>query len=250
MKFFSTKIVWLSIIILFIVVLSEVQSTRESKAIIPIEELIGFPQTYMGSKFEESPLGESVESYIQSDFTINGFYGIKEKNQIKIFSSSNYKSPSIGSQLEIFEHTPDVCWVGSGWERLFEEDHQKQIEVGKESILFERRVYQFGDTRELCYFAFLLGGKSLSAQDETLISSAADFDKKRSFVSGLRCFHQKILNTLVKNFADFKQSYQSAQFIRVSVKIDQTVESSEKSILSFLEKCDYGLFESTTENRK
>ena len=123
MKFFSNKTVWLSIIILFIVVLSEVRSTRERKAIIPIEELIGFPQTYMGSKFEESPLGESVESYIQSDFIINGFYGIKEKNQIKIFSSSNYKSPSIGCQLEIFEHTPDVCWVGSGWERLFEEDH-------------------------------------------------------------------------------------------------------------------------------
>ena len=39
----------------------------------------------MGSKFEESPLGESVESYIQSDFTINGFYGIQQKNQIKIF---------------------------------------------------------------------------------------------------------------------------------------------------------------------
>ena len=166
----------------------------------------------MGSKFEESPLGESVESYIQSDFTINGFYGIKEKNQIKIFSSSIYKSPSIGSQLEIFEHTPDVCWVGSGWERLFEEDHQKHIEVGKESILFERRVYQFGDTRELCYFAFLLGGKSLSAQDETLISSA--MTDKKSFLSGFRYFHQKILNTLVKNFADFKQSYQSAQFIR------------------------------------
>jgi len=60
MKFFSNKIVWLSIIILFIVVLSEVRSTSERKAIIPIEELIGFPQTYMGSKFEESPLGESV----------------------------------------------------------------------------------------------------------------------------------------------------------------------------------------------
>jgi len=210
MKFFSNKIVWLSIIILFIVVLSEVRSTSERKAIIPIEELIGFPQTYMGSKFEESPLGESVETYIQSDFTINGFYGIKEKNQIKIFSSSNYKSPSIGSQLEIFEHTPDVCWVGAGWERLFEEDHRKHIEVGKESILFERRVYQFGDTRELCYFAFLLGGKSLSAQDQTLISTAANFFKKRSFGIRLRYHYQKILNTLMKHFADFKQSYQSA----------------------------------------
>ena len=119
----------------------------------------------MGSKFEGYPLGESVESYIQSEYTINGFYGAKEKNQIKVYSSSNYKSLSIGSQLEIFEHTPDVCWVGSGRERLFEEDHQKQIEVGKESILFERRVYQFGDTRELCYFAFLLGGKSLGSHD-------------------------------------------------------------------------------------
>ena len=63
-------------IILFIVVLSEFRSTRERKAIIPLEELIGFPQIYMGSKFEESPLDESVGSHIQSDFTINGFYGI------------------------------------------------------------------------------------------------------------------------------------------------------------------------------
>ena len=72
-------------IILFIVVLSEVRSTIQRKAIIPIEQLIGFPQIYMGPKFEESPLGESVESYIHSYLTINGFYSIKEKNQIKIF---------------------------------------------------------------------------------------------------------------------------------------------------------------------
>ena len=96
-----------------------------------------------------------------------------------------------------------MCWVGSGWERLFEEDHQKQIEVGKESILFERRVYQFGDTRELCYFAFLLGGKNLSAQDQTLILSAANFFKKRSFGIRLRYHYRKILNTLMKHFADY-----------------------------------------------
>ena len=139
------------------------------------EKILKFPNVFRGVSFEKRPLSELVEETLQSVSTVNGFYEIDTNKKLKVFSSADFSSVNRYSDPEIFWHTPDVCWIGAGWNRLGLKDSEEQIGVdspnGRHHL--ERRVYEQFGNQELCYFAFIRGGKTID-----FIKSSANLARK------------------------------------------------------------------------
>ncbi len=123
------------------------------------ENLILLPSHFEGTGFENQPVGAAIEKKLKADWTINGRYQLESGQVIKVFSSAALSSVQQGLQPEVFRHTPDACWKGAGWNRLEGEPDQLSMILNDQPITFQRRIYRFGNHRELCYFAFLIDGQ-------------------------------------------------------------------------------------------
>ena len=133
--------------------------------------------------------------------------------------------------LEIFKHTPDNCWVLSGWSRIEDEDETLKIS----DITFNRRVYEFEGLKQLCYFAFLIDGKKLSSSQMTKLSFISLYEKKKSIRTGLNYFWMRTKETLSAFFhRSWSRSNHVAQFIRISTTIDESSIEHENKLNLFI----------------
>ena len=111
-----------------------------------------------GWSFETMPVSKSAESVLVADQLISGEYSQGDR-KVRVFLAKRYVENN--NDIGLFVHTPDRCWVQSGWRILPSEPNIVRIPVHGIILSLERRIFVSGQHHELAYFGGLLGGQSL-----------------------------------------------------------------------------------------
>ena len=204
---------------------------RKTSSKFSQEKILKLPNVFCGVSFKKLPLNEIVEKTLQSDATVNGFYEIDSNKKLKVFSSADFSPVNRYSDPEIFWHTPDVCWIGAGWNRLGLKDSEEQISVdsphGRHHL--ERRVYEQFGNQELCYFAFIRGGKTI----DFIKSSANRAQKKYNLKNAIPHFWNHLVGLLRDLFIE-DQEPEGVQFIRISIDLEGDTEHCDEILTEFI----------------
>ena len=201
----------------------------------PPENLILPPSHFEGAAFENQPVGTAIEKKLKADWTINGRYRLESGQVIKLFSSAALSSVQQGLQPEVFRHTPDACWKGAGWERLNKEPDQLTMVLNDQSMTFQRRIYGFGNQRELCYFAFLIEGQDAVNRLQSPIAALNRFRREPSFIHGILYFAESVRASFRGLMASFYEQPQTAQFLRCSIDLqNELIQSGDTTLKYFL----------------
>src|SRR5437762_1169177 len=105
--------------------------------------------------FRPISLNESAEKQLSADEIVHGEFSNVDI-AVRVFSARRFHRARY--DFELFVHTPDRCWVQTGWDLEWAKPDCLVLEIADIPILFERRVFKFGARRELVYFGGLIGG--------------------------------------------------------------------------------------------
>ena len=200
------------------------------------ENLIIPPSHFEGAAFENQPVGAAIEKKLKADWTINGRYQLESGQVIKVFSSAALSSVQQGIQPEVFRHTPDACWKGAGWARLDEKPDQLIMVLNDQSMTFQRRIYCFGNQRELCYFAFLIEGQDAANQHQSPIAASNRFRREPSFIHAILYFAESVRASFIGLMASFHQLPQTAQFFRCSIDLHESEAQGDHVISCYIDE--------------
>ena len=199
------------------------------------ENLILPPSHFEGAAFENQPVGTAIEKMLKADWTINGRYQLESGQVIKLFSSATLSSVKQGLQPEVFRHTPDACWKGAGWARLDEKPDQLIMVLNDQPITFQRRIYRFGNQRELCYFAFLIDGQDVASHLQPCTVASNRFRREPGFIHGILYFAESVRASFTGLMASFHEQPQTAQFFRCSIDLQNELpQSGDTTLKDFL----------------
>ena len=227
-------VVILMAVILVMIWVTESRFHKQKASVGLLENLIIPPSHYEGATFENQPVGAAIEKRLKADWTINGRYQLESGQVIKVFSSAALSSVQQGLQPEVFRHTPDACWKGAGWERLNEEPDQLTMVLNDQPMTFQRRIYRFGNQRELCYFAFLTDGKDAASHQQPCTVASNRFRREPGFIHGILYFIESVSASFTGLMASFHEQPQTAQFLRCSIGLNELPQRSEMILRSFL----------------
>jgi len=217
-------------VILVIIWVTESRFHKQKASVGLPEKLIIPPSHYEGATFENQPVGAAVEKKLKADWTINGRYQLESGQVIKVFSSAALSSVQQGLQPEVFHHTPDACWKGAGWERLNEELDQLTMILNHQPLTFQRRIYRFGNQRELCHFAFLTDGQDAASHQQRCMVALNRFRSKPSLVRGILYFIESVRASFTGLMASFHEQPQTAQFLRCSIDLRESETQGDHAI--------------------
>ena len=220
-----------------VVATSEISVKRKETKSIPRKKIYELPATFKNTPFTNLPLDQAIEKRLRADLSVNGIYAMEDNKTLKVFSSVEYKSNYIGTHSEIFEHTPDVCWVNAGWISKAAKGGVITTKIGVNTAQVQRRIYLLGDQNELCYFVSLVDGKTPLGLNKEVSVANDLFDRERTVSSGLRLFANKLLNIIGTIISRPEGERECAQFIRVSINLDSDPEDSDFLLKDFLAKC-------------
>ena len=220
-----------------VVAISEISAKRKETKSIPYEKIFEFPATFKNTSFTNLPLDQAIEKRLRTDLSVNGVYAMEDNKTLKVFSSVEYKSNYIGTHSEIFEHTPDVCWIGAGWTSEEAEVSSLTTKIGLNTAEVQRRIYLLGPHKELCYFLSLVDGKTPSALNREVSVANDLYNRERTVSSGFKLFANELLNIIEKIISRPEGERECAQFIRVNINFDADPEDSEFLLKDFLAKC-------------
>ena len=224
-------------VILVMIWVTESIFCKQKVSVSLSENLIIPPSHYEGAAFENQPVGPAVEKKLKADWTINGRYLLDSGQVIKVFSSAALSSVQQGLQPEVFRHTPDDCWKGAGWESLNEEPDQLTMVLNDQPINFQRRIYRFGNQRELCYFAFLTNGQDAALHQQHCTAASNRFRREPGFIHGILYFAESVRASFIGLMASFHQLPQTAQFLRCSIDLQlSTIDYEDAKLQSLLNK--------------
>ena len=162
---------------------------------------------------------------------------MEDNKTLKVFSSVQYKSKYLGTHSPIFEHSPDVCWVGAGWTALPTQFLTVTAEIGTNTVQAQRRIYKLGPHKELCYFFSLIDGKPPSTLDGKVFNAIVLFDRERNIIHSLKLFAARLLNIYGTIFDSSEAERECVQFVRVIINFDSDTEDSELLLKDFLANC-------------
>jgi len=200
------------------------------------ENLIIPPSHFEGAAFENQPVGAAIEKKLKADWTINGRYQLESGQVIKVFSSAALSSVQQGLHPEVFRHTPDACWKGAGWERLDEAQDQLIMVLNDQPITFQRRIYRFGNQRELCYFAFLTDGQDVASHQQPCTVASNRFRREPGFIHGILYFAESVRASFIGLMASFHQLPQTAQFFRCSIDLYESEAQGDHVISCYIDE--------------
>ena len=69
-----------------------------------------------GYRFQEVPLGNQVADTLATTNLLNGHFFDARSNRVSVFRAS--WEPGQGTGGNVFGHTPEICWVGNGFQTL------------------------------------------------------------------------------------------------------------------------------------
>ena len=179
----------------------------ERKPVLKAQSLITFPAYFKNTFFEARPVTESVEKILQSDFTQNGHYKLSGGKSLNVFTSAQSSVSTVDINAEIFQHTPDVCWVRSVWFKI-PSDHEKQtIKVGGDYVTFQRRIYEANYHKVFCYFIFLMERRDIETENHPALNYWINYSTKSDIISSLRYHILELLGSLKRIVAGTSQTF-------------------------------------------
>lgn len=114
-----------------------------------------------GWTYHAVEVDKSAERLLVADRLVNGEFRRNDRSQppIRVFGARRFKEDP--KEIGLFVHTPDRCWVQSGWNLDAVDPNFIELELHGRRIGFERRVFTAQGQKELVYFAGLVGGQTL-----------------------------------------------------------------------------------------
>lgn len=116
--------------------------------------------TVPGWTFVPEPVSEQARDILATTNLFNGTYTNSRGDRVTVFLGTwDANNPK---QMSVVGHTPDVCWVGAGWEPVSGGHPDKvNIRFGTNSIPFEARTFLTPDkrSRELTAWCTLVSGQ-------------------------------------------------------------------------------------------
>ena len=114
-----------------------------------------------GYKFTAVPVGEEAQAILATTNLVNGQFEGPGKDRYTVFAAD---WAAKGKQMSVLGHTPEVCWVGAGFQLMtLGEPPFMEIQLGGERISLECRVFRTPDGRslEMVVWGSLLSGQPL-----------------------------------------------------------------------------------------
>ena len=219
-------------VILVMLWVTESRFYKQQSSLGLSENFIAPQSHFEGAVFENQLVGTATEKKLKADWTINGRYQLESGQVIKVFSSAALSSVQQGLQPEVFRHTPDACWKGTGWERLDEELDQLTMVLNDQPITFQRRIHRFGNQRELCYFAFLTDGQAAASCQQPCTVASNRFRREPGFIY----FAESVRASFIGLMASFHQPPQTAQFWRYSIDLHESEAQGDHAISRYIDE--------------
>jgi hypothetical protein len=113
-----------------------------------------------GWKFRPEPVAEQAVEILATTNLFNGTFYNERGERVTVFVGTwDANNPK---QLAVVGHTPDVCWVGAGWQPVTGGHPEKlPLHFGTDTIPFEARTFLTPDrrSRELTVWCTLVSGQ-------------------------------------------------------------------------------------------
>lgn len=134
---------------------------------VKLDDLLASEREAAGWTLTRRPIAATVEMNKAVAELLNyddGVYAIYNGNDIRISIYAAYWSPGKMSHRLIATHTPDVCWVGGGWQSLSRDAQVISGKGGAAAFPMERRTFQLKGQTEHVVFCHLVGDGAMSYQ--------------------------------------------------------------------------------------
>jgi hypothetical protein len=188
-----------------------------------------------GWEFEPVPISASAERVLVADRTVNGEFR-REDEAVRVFSAKRFVENS--NEIGLFVHTPDRCWVEGGWKIQPIAPEVQEVRVRGVTLRMERRLFEFGNNRELVYFCGLVDGRSLPYRlDHNLSVGLRTGGEGNPTASGARGRASDIhfWHRLWGSFESRRALSGPKQFIRVSTPVHgEDLEEADARLQMFL----------------
>jgi hypothetical protein len=171
-----------------------------------------------GWNYTSIPIASSAEKVLVADRTVNGEFR-KGEQAVRVFSAKRYQEKS--NEIGLFVHTPDRCWVESGWKVEPVSPDLVEVTAHGVRLAMERRVFDFRGQRELVYFCGLVGGQSLPYRlDHNLsVGMRTAFKDRNTAGSAARASDAHFWKRLWASFVSRRELAGPKQFLRISTQV-------------------------------
>jgi hypothetical protein len=188
-----------------------------------------------GWSFEPVPISASAERVLVADRTVNGEFR-REGEAVRVFSAKRFVENS--NEIGLFVHTPDRCWVEGGWRIQPIAPEVQEVSVHGVMLRMERRLFEFGNNRELVYFCGLVDGRTLPYRlDHNLsvgLRTAGQGDPAGSGARG-RASDLHFWQRLWDSFESRRALSGPKQFLRISTPVrGEDLEDADERLRIFL----------------
>jgi hypothetical protein len=193
-----------------------------------------------GYEFIDEPLSDKIYKSLGTSNTVNGTF-VRNANAsmefelgmrpdaIRVFIATWDAKKRQG--LEVFGHTPDICWVNIGWVPVRNAPAEiVAFTIENDSIPFDCRGFQsrYGPQRELAVWTMTLNGKTLIEN----IRLASDRAPEIGWGMRIQARVNKARHFL-KAVQTRTRPYGPKQFVRYSVSVDGDWEEALEQLREF-----------------
>lgn len=187
-----------------------------------------------GWQFEEEPLSDAARDILATTNLVNGVFTAPDHPNVTVFAAE-WRAED-GQAMNVVQHTPDICWVRSGWAPVqLGQPRHLQIQLEGRPVPFECRVFGSpgGGQRELVLWSTLVGGEVLEESGRWDVpsegSDASVIGQARATQASRRMgVHQFLGNVLARRSAT-----RDKQFVRFSVVVTPDWESALQRLQAF-----------------
>lgn len=190
-----------------------------------------------GWAFKTVPVSERAENILVADAVVSGeFRRNADGVMVNVFSAKRYSEKP--DEIGLFMHTPDRCWTDAGLRLEPVSPDYIELTVQGIRMLFERRIFVGGNTRELVYFGGLVGGQpvpyrldhNLSVGMKRALRAAAAGKE-----SAVRAADTYFWKRIWQGFVDRNPLVGPKQFIRISTPVPgEDVAQADAVLKNFL----------------
>lgn len=188
-----------------------------------------------GWAYAKGAISEAEERSLFADESETGTFRHSKGQTVRWFAAR--RKLSSPNEIGLFVHTPDRCWVESGWKLETSAPETRSLRwAGKEWNL-ERRLFRFGRQLELVYFGGLVNGLPPGFRLDHNLSTALrpQHSSGRSSAFVTRLSDGRMWGRVWETFLTRTPLESSKLFFRVSVPVKEgSIPEGDNLLQDFL----------------
>jgi hypothetical protein len=203
---------------------------------------LGTRTNLAGWNYRAVAVDQSAERLLVADRLENGEYvqAAKEhrgRDPIRVFAAWRLKEDP--REIGLFVHTPDRCWVQSGWDIEASAPETATVSVHGRDLVFERRIFSNRGQRELVYFTGLVAGQTLPYRlDHNLSVSrrvVSEGARETERTTKANRWNDSLLwRRVAESFLSRRPLLGPKQFLRISTPLDGGEAAADRRLREFL----------------